>query len=252
VKPLPVRAAYVKAQTPPQISKSADKLICTSGAYTSGYTLDGVVEEGTTSVFTPTSYIYNLIFNLVIQSSISVTTSKNSASWDLKLAPAGVIVTCAVTASNNSLTATESSFQYTAATSAAVAAQNKSIALAESDYKAALIANSKSYQKALLDNRTKWRAGIAKSRTTYYAELERIKKLGATKSKSALTATALKNLTTLQNKLNSDYKASTPASGKVRDLANKAALNTKNAAIAKANSNYDSAIESLGYGVLIP
>ena len=252
VKPLPVRAAYVKAQTPPQISKSADKLICTSGTYTSGYTLDGVLEQGTTSVFTPTSYIYNLLFNLVAQSSISVTTSKNSASWDLKLAPAGVIVTCAVTASNNTLTATESSFQYTAATSAAVAAQNKSIALAESDYKAALVTNSKSYQKALLDNRTKWRAGIAKSRATYYAELERIKKLGSTKSRSALTATALKNLTTLQNKLNSDYKASGPASAKVRDLANKAALNTKNAAIAKANSNYDSAIESLGYGVLIP
>jgi hypothetical protein len=250
--PPPPPVAFLMAQVSPQITKSANTLACTSGTYSSGYTVDGVIQKGTISSFTPGSYTYNLLFNSVAQSSISVTTAKNSASWDLKLAPAGVIVTCSVTVSNDSATVTVSSFQYTAATTAAVAAQNESISLAEIDYKAAQFANSRSYQKALLDNRTIWRDGIAKSRATYYAELERIKKLSATKSRSALTATALENLAMLQNKLNSDYKVSGSASGKVRDLANKAALDAKYAAIAKANSNYYSAIESLGYGVLIP
>ena len=246
---VPVRAAYVMTQIAPQISKSADKLICTSGTYSSGFTLDGVVEPGSTSVFTPTSYIYNLLFNLVIQSPLSVTTAKNSASWDLKVAPVGVLVTCTVTATNTSSTVTESSFQNTAATSAAVAAQNKSIAQAESDYKAALVKNSKNYQKALIDNRTKWRADTAKSRAEYNAELARIKKLGTTKSRSAQTSAALKKLDAANKKLTADYKASGPASIKARELADKAALDAKNAAIAKANSNYSSVIESLGFAV---
>ena len=246
---VPVRAAYVATQIAPQISKSADKLICTSGTYSSGFTLDGVVEPGSTSVFTPTSYIYNLLFNLVIQSPLSVTTAKTSASWDLKVAPAGVLVTCTVTVTNTSSTVTESSFQNTAATSAAVAAQNKSIAQAESDYKAALVKNSKNYQKALIDNRTKWRADTAKSRAEYNAELARIKKLGATKSRSALTSAALQKLDATNKKLTADYKASGPASIKARELADKAALDAKNAAIAKANSNYSSVIESLGFAV---
>jgi uncharacterized repeat protein (TIGR02543 family) len=246
---VPVRATYVKTQIAPQISKSADKLICTSGTYLSGITLDGVIQEGATSVFTPTSYIYNLLFNLVIQSPLSVTTTKNSASWDLKLAPAGVLVTCAVTVTNNASTVTEYSFQNTAATSAAVTAQNKSIAQAESDYKAALVTNSKNYQKALIDNRTKWRADTAKSRAEYNAELARIKKLGATKSRSALTSAALKKLDAANKKLTADYKASGPASIKARELADKAALDAKNAAIAKANANYGIAIESLGFAV---
>jgi hypothetical protein len=246
---VPVRATFVKTQIAPQISKSADKIICTSGTYLSGITLDGVIQEGATSVFTPTSYIYNLLFNLVIQSPLSVSTTKNSASWDLKLAPAGVLVTCAVTITHISSTVTESSFQNTAATSTAIAAQNKSIAQAESDYKAALVRNSKNYQQALIDNRTKWRADTAKSQAAYSAELARIKKLGATKTRSALTSAALKNLDATKKKLTADYKASGPASIKARELADKAALDAKNAAIAKANANYGIAIESLGYAV---
>jgi hypothetical protein len=246
---VPVRATFVKTQIAPQISKSADKLICTSGTYLSGITLDGVIQEGATSVFTPTSYIYNLLFNLVIQSPLSVSTTKNSASWDLKLAPAGVLVTCAVTITHISSTVTESSFQNTAATSTAIAAQNKSIAQAESDYKAALVRNSKNYQQALIDNRTKWRADTAKSQAAYSAELARIKKLGATKTRSSLTSAALKNLDATKKKLTADYKASGPASIKARELADKAALDAKNAAIAKANANYGIAIESLGFAV---
>jgi uncharacterized repeat protein (TIGR02543 family) len=252
VTPVAVRAVFVKAQIPPQIRKSADKFICTPGTYFSGYTLDGVIEQGTTSVFTPVSYIYNLLFNQVVQRSISVTTTKSSASWDLNLAPAGSLVTCSVTATDNSKTVTESSFQNTAATSAALAAQKQSISSAEAGYKVAVSAHSKSYQKALVDNRTKWRADIAKNKATYDAELARIKKLTASKSKTALTSAALKTYMATQKKITADYKASGPTALTVRDLANKAALDTKNTAIAKANSTYSSLIESIGFGVLVP
>jgi hypothetical protein len=252
VVPAPIRAAFVKAQVPPQITKSADKFVCTPGTYSSGYTLDGVIEQGTTSVFTPVSYIYNILFNLVVQSSISVTTSKNSATWDQSLAPAGSLVTCSVTVTNNSLTATESSVQNTAATSAALAAQKQSITTAEAEYKTAQDANAKSYQKALVDNRANWRADIAKNKATYDAERDRIKKMAASKAKNALTSAALKKYTAAQKKITADYRASGPAAAKARDLANKSALDVKNAAIAKANSTYASLIESSGFGVLVP
>jgi uncharacterized repeat protein (TIGR02543 family) len=252
VVPAPIRAAFVKAQVPPQITKSADKFVCTPGTYSSGYTLDGVIEQGTTSVFTPVSYIYNLLFNLVVQSSISVTTTKNSATWDQSLAPAGALVTCSVTVNGNSLTTTESSIQNTAATSAALAAQKQSITTAEAEYKAAQDANAKSYQKALVDNRANWRADIAKNKATYDAELARIKKLSASKSKTALTSAALKTYVATQKKITADYKDSGPAAMKARDLASKTALDTRNAAVAKANSVYGSFIESIGSGVLVP
>ena len=161
-------------------------------------------------------------------------------------------MTCSVTVTNNSASATESSIQNTAATSAALAAQKQSITTADTEYKAALDANAKSYQKALVDNRTNWRADIAKNKATYDAERDRIKKMAASKAKNALTSAALKKYTTAQKKITADYKASGPTSVLARDLANKSALDAKNAAIAKANSAYASWIESVGYGVLIP
>jgi hypothetical protein len=237
---------------PPQIRKTADKFICTPGTYNIGFTLDGVIEQGTTSVFTPANYIYNLLFNQIIQRSLSVTTTKSEASWDLKLAPAGTLVTCSVNATGNSLTVTESSIQNSTATNAALVAQKQSISSAEAEYKAALSANAKNYQKVLVDNRTKWRADIAKNKATYDAELARIKKLSASKSKTALTSAALKTYMATQKKITADYKESGPAAMKARDLASKVALDTRNAAVAKANSVYGSFIESIGSGVLVP
>jgi uncharacterized repeat protein (TIGR02543 family) len=250
--PVAVRAVFVKAQVPPQIRKTVDKFICTPGTYNTGFTLDGVIEQGTTSVFTPVSYIYNLLFDQIIQRSLSVTTTKSEASWDLKLAPAGSLVTCSVTVTGNSLTVTESSIQNTVAANAALMTQKRSITTAEAEYKAALSANAKSYQKALVDNRAKWRADVAKNKATYDAEVARIKKLTATKSKTTLTAAALKTYLANQKTINADYKASGPAAMKARDLASKAALDTRNAAVAKANSVYGSFIESIGSGVLVP
>jgi hypothetical protein len=252
VAPVAVRAVFVKAQVPPQIRKTVDKFICTPGTYNTGFTLDGVIEQGTTSVFTPVNYIYNLLFNQIIQRSLSVTTTKSEASWDLKLAPAGTLVSCSVTVTGNSLTVTESSIQNTTATNAALVAQKQSISSAEAEYKAALSANAKNYQKVLVDNRTKWRADIAKNKVTYDAELARIKKLSASKSKTALASAALKTYMATQKKITADYKDSGPAAMKARDLASKVALDTRNAAVAKANSVYGSFIESIGSGVLVP
>jgi uncharacterized repeat protein (TIGR02543 family) len=252
VAPVPVRAVFVKAQVPPQIRKTVDKFICTPGTYNTGFTLDGVIEQGTTSVFTPVSYIYNLLFNQIIQRSLSVATTKSEASWDLKLAPAGTLVTCSVTATGNSLTVTESSIQNTTATNAALVAQKQSISSAEADYKAALSAIAKNYQKVLVDNRANWRADIAKNKATYDAEVLRIKNMGASKSKTALSSAALKTYIATQKKITAEYKESGPAAVKARDLSSKAALDTRNAAVAKANSVYGSFIESIGSGVLVP
>jgi hypothetical protein len=55
-----------------------------------------------------------------------------------------------------------------------------------------------------------------------------------------------------QKKITADYKDSGPAAMKARDLASKTALDTRNAAVAKANSVYGSFIESIGSGVLVP
>jgi CRISPR/Cas system-associated protein Csx1 len=93
---------------------------------------------------------------------------------------------------NNSLTVTESSFQNTAATSAALAAQKQSIPQLRADTRRSKC-KLKELSKSTVDNRTKWRADIAKNKATYDAELARIKKWTASKSKTALTSAALKN-----------------------------------------------------------
>jgi hypothetical protein len=211
-----------------------------------------VIEQGTTSVLTPASFIYNLLFNQIVQRSVSVTSSKSSASWDQITAPAGTLVSCSVTFTNNSLSFTENSFQNTTESAAALFTQRKSITRAETELKAAQLANSKSYQKALVDNRAKWRADIAKNKATYDAELARIKKMAASKTKTALASAALKTYIATQKKITPDYKASGPAAASARDGANKAALDAKNAVIAQANFTYGNFLESKGYGLLIP
>ena len=65
-------------------------------------------------------------------------------------------------------------------------------------------------------------------------------------------STALKVMIAAQKKSAADYRASKPALAATRDAANKAALDSKNTAIAKANATYGTFIESIGYGVLIP
>jgi hypothetical protein len=251
VPPTPV--PYLKTLTAPQIRKSGNKLMCTSGTYNAGYTLDGVIQGSDTTLFTPTSYIFNLLFDLVIQNRFMMTTPINSASWDLSTAPAGVVVTCSVTVTGNSLTVIESSARQSAATDTALTNQAQSITAAQKTYKDALSANSKSYQKALVDNRAAWRKNVENTRATYFAELNRINSLTTSRQdSSALISKALKTYLAAQKKVQADYKTTGPAALAARDLANKAALETKTAAIGKANSVFGAFIESIGHGVLIP
>jgi hypothetical protein len=250
VPPTPV--PYLKTLTNPQIHLVGDKFVCTAGTYNAGYTLDGVIQGSATALYTPASYTFNLLFNQVAQNPLAVTAAKNSASWSTSSAPAGALVSCSVTVTANSLKNTDSSTANPASVSAALTTQSQSAYAAESAYNAAVSANSKSYQKALVDNRATWRANVDKVRTAYFAELTRINGLPYSKANSDLKSAALKTYLAAQKKTAVDYKASGPAALIVRDLANKAALDTKTAAIVKANSVYGAFIESIGYGVLIP
>jgi hypothetical protein len=226
--------------------------MCTSGTYNADYTLAGVVQGNETALYTPTNYIFNLLFNLVVQNSLVLKTSLNFATWDASVAPSGSLVSCSVTVNANSLTNTDVSTANSTSVSAALTTHSQSAAAAENAYNAAISANAKSYQKALVDNRATWRANVEKVRAAYLAELNRINGLPASKANSALKSAALKRYVVAQKKTAVDYKASGPAALALRDLANKAALDIKETAIVKANSVYGAFIESIGYGVLIP
>jgi len=250
VAPTPV--PYLKTLTKPKLNLKDGKLICTPGTYNAGYTLDGVVQGSGTTLFTPSSFIYNLLINGITQTSLVVTSSTTSASWNIPASVSGALITCSVTVSANGVTNTDKSSDNATSSSSALSTQTTAISTANAAYAAAVSANEKAYQKALVDNRAKWRSDIEKIRTDYYAERDRIKSLPYTKATRALTSAALKAYTAAQKKSAADYKASQPAAATARDTANKAALDAKTAAIAKANATYGTFIESIGYGVLIP
>ena len=250
VAPTPV--PYLKTLTTPKLNLKDGKLICTPGTYNAGYTLNGVTQGSTIALFTPSSFTYNLLINGIAQTSLAVTSSNTSNSWNIPASAAGALITCSVTVSANGVSNTDKSSDNANSSSSALSTQTTAIATANAAYAAAVSANEKAYQKALVDNRAKWRSDIEKIRTDYYAERDRIKSLPSTKTTRAQASAALKAYTAAQKKSAADYKASQPAAATARDAANKAALDGKNAAIAKANAAYGTAIESIGYGVLIP
>ena len=250
VAPTPV--PYLKTLTTPKLNLKDDKLICTPGTYNAGYTLDGVVQGSTTVLFTPNTFTYNILINGIAQASLAVTSSSTTQSWSMPTGSTGALITCSVTVTANGLTNTDKSGDNTSGVSSALTTQSAAIATANANYAAALNANSKAYQKALVDNRAKWRSDVEKIRTDYYAERDRIKSLPSTRATRALASVALKAYTSAQKKSAVDYKASQPAAATARDAANRAALDAKTEAIAKANATYGTFIESIGYGVLIP
>ncbi|MEI6552856.1 MAG: hypothetical protein WCN84_06505 [Actinomycetes bacterium] len=236
VAPTPV--PYLKTLTKPKLNLKDGKLICTPGTYNAGYTLDGVIQGSGTTLFTPSSFTYNLLINGITQTSLVVTSSTTSASWNIPASAAGALITCSVTVSANGVTNTDKSSDNATSSSSALSTQTTAIATANAAYAAAVSANEKAYQKALVDNRAKWRSDTEKIRTDYYSERDRIKSLPYTKATRALTSAALKAYTAAQKKSAADYKASQPAALTAKDAANKAALDAKNAAIAKANATY--------------
>jgi Skp family chaperone for outer membrane proteins len=250
VAPTPV--PYLKTLTTPKLNLKDGKLICTPGKYNAGYTFNSVTQGSTTTLFTPSSFTFNFLVNEITQTTLTVTTALSNASWNLPTTPSGAIISCSVTVSANGVTNTDKSTDNTSAVSSALSTQALAIAKANIDYSMSQSTNSKAYQKELVDNRAKWRSDIEKIRTDYYTERDRIKSLPSTRATRAQASAALKTYTTAQKKSAEDYRASKPAAAAARDAANKAALDAKNKAIAKANATYGTFIESIGYGVLIP
>lgn len=253
VAPTPV--PYLKTLTTPKLNLKDGKLICTPGTYNAGYTLDGIV-QGSTALFTPSSFIYNLLVNGIVQTALTVTSSITSNSWNMPEPTSGSLITCAVTVAANDVTKTDKSTDNTEAVSSALSAQTTATSAAEAAYQAAKSANSKAYQKALVDNRAQWRKEITAIRANYYLILERLntqaKTAGNTRKIIADKSTALKIMIAAQKKSAADYKASQPTALAAKDAADKAALDTKTSAIAKASATYGTFIESIGYGVLVP
>jgi hypothetical protein len=254
VAPTPV--PYLKTTTTPKINLKDGKLVCTPGTYNAGYTLDGVVQGSATALFTPSTFTYNLLINGITQISLSVTSPAATATWTLSTSTSGSLLSCSVTVSANGVTNTDKSTDNTSALSSATSTLTTDNANADAAYTMAQSANAKAYQKALVDNRANWRTEIAAIRTNYFDTVARINaqpKSAATNKKMITDkSTALKVYIAAQKKSAADYKASQPAAAAARDTANKAALDAKTAAIAKANATYGTFIESIGYGVLIP
>jgi hypothetical protein len=253
---VPTPVFYLKTLTTPKLNLKDGKLICMPGTFNAGYTLDGVVQGSETTLFTPASFAYNLLVDGITQTSLAVTSSNTSNSWNLPTTPSGAIISCSVTISANGVTNTDKSTDNTSAVSSALSTQALAIAKANTEYSMSQTAISKAYQKALDDNRANWRTEIAAIRTNYYNTLAQIdaqpKSTASNKKMIADKSTALKVMIAAQKKSAADYKASQPAAAAARDADNKAALDARTAAIAKANAAYGNFIESIGYGVLIP
>jgi hypothetical protein len=250
VAPTPV--PYLRTITTPKINLKDGNLICAPGTYNAGYTLNGITQGSATTLFIPSSFIYNLLVNGVAQTSLTVTSSTPTNSWNMPVSTSGSLITCSVTVTANGVTKTDRSSDNSSAVSPALSAQAIATSSAEAAYAAAKSDNSKAYPKALVDNRAKWRAEIAAIRANYYQVLARINAESSSKKMISDKSTALKIMIAAQRKSTADYKASKPAALAAKDAADKAALDTKMEAIAKANALYGTFIESIGYGVLAP
>jgi hypothetical protein len=227
------------------------KAMCTRGTYNAGYTLDGIIQGSSTALFSPSSYVYNLLINGVTQTSLVVTTTDTSVLWDLAGASSGSIHTCSVTVNSNSITITGKSTDNSSGVIAALLFQTRVITEADVTYKAKVKANTKAYPKALVDNRKQWIKEIAAIRANFYVTLDRIKAKGGSKMIIDVT-TAYNVMVAAKAKSDSAYSASKPTAIAARNSANKAALDAKTAAIAKANATYGAFLESIGYGILVP
>lgn len=248
----PTPIPYLRALTTPKLNLKDGKLLCTPGTYNAGYTLNGVIQGSSTELFSPSTYTYNLLIDGVAQTSLALTSSITSNLWDMPISTSGTLITCSVTVTANGVTKTDRSSDNSSAVSSAFSTQAIATSAAEAAYVAAKSANSRAYPKALVDNRAKWRAEIAAIRANYYQVLARINAESSSRKMISDKSTALKIMITAQRKSAADYKASKPAALAAKDAADKAALDAKKEAIAKANLVYATFIESIGYGVLIP
>ena len=247
----PTPIPFLKIVTNPKMNLVDGKFVCSAGTYQFGYTVSGVVDQSSVFLATPSNFTYTLVINGIAQGSSSVSSPNKTYSWSLTQAGSGSIVTCAVSATFNSLTIVGTSTDNVSGLPAAQSTQNRGIAISQDTYNSAIRANSKAYQKALMDNRATWRKQIGAISANYYDTLNRIKTNGGSKMVTD-TKNALMAKISAQDMANSDYAAKKQASAVARDSANKSALAANVASIAKAKAIYGTYIESIGHGVLIP
>ena len=247
----PTPIPFLKIVTNPKMNLVDGKFVCSAGTYQFGYTVSGVVDQSSVFLATPSNFTYTLVINGIAQGSSSVSSPNKTYSWSLTQAGSGSIVTCAVSATFNSLTIVGTSTDNVSGLPAAQSTQNRGIAISQDTYNSAIRANSKAYQKALMDNRATWRKQIGAISANYYDTLNLIKTNGGSKMVTD-TKNALMAKISAQDMANSDYAAKKQASAVARDSANKSALAANVASIAKAKAIYGTYIESIGHGVLIP
>lgn len=247
----PILVPYLVSTSASQIHVKNGKLLCTPGTYHAGYAFLGDTPTIGSNIYKPSNLTYKLFVDGQQQNSLPSNSSTFSAEWNLSDISIPGTVTCSVTVSLNSLMIEDKSTDNTHGLISSIANQREDLFRANDEYLDALSDNSKAYQKALVDNRGTWRKEITAIRSNFYDTLIRIKSSGESKM-IADTSTALKTMITAQRKSAADYAESKPAAIANKDAANKAAIDAKNVAIAKANAAYGAFIESIGYGVLIP
>jgi len=227
-------------------------LICTAGNYRAGIADRGNIPTDGKDVYKPSNLTYNLLINGQSQKSLTINSSESSSSWELSKISSQGVATCSVAVTWNSLTVEDASTGNREGLHSAQSRQREDLVKASTAYFAALSGNFETYQKALLDNRALWRKQIESIRASYYEAITGNTASNGTKEIILDKLTVLQSMITAQKKSAADYRASQPAALAAKDAANQAALDAKNAAIAKANASHGSFIESIGYGVLIP
>jgi len=249
---VPILMPYLVPTSAPQIHLKDEKLICTAGNYRAGIADRGNFPTDGKDVYKPSNLTYNLLINGQSQKSLTINSNESSSSWDLSKISSQAVVTCSVAVTWNSLTVEDASTGNREGLHSAQKGQREDLVKASTAYFAALSGNFETYQKALLDNRALWRKQIESIRANYRDAIAGNAASNGSQKLISEKSTTLQLMITAQRKSASDYKESGPAALAAKDAANQAALDAKNAAIAKANASYGTFIESIGYGVLIP
>lgn len=236
----------------PQIHFKDKKLICTSGKYRAGISSFGNIPTDGKDAYKPSNLTYNIFVNGQSQRTLTINSGENSASWALSKISSQGVATCSVAVTWNSLTIEDSSTGNISGLKSAKSRESEEVIRANTEYSALLTQNFEKYQKSLVDNRVAWREQVASIRANYYGSLARVTESnGAAKSITTKSMT-LKEMIIAQRKSAADFRANQPIALASKDAANKAGLDAREAAIAKANATYGVFIESIGYGVLIP
>jgi hypothetical protein len=259
----PEAVQFLTTLTPPKLLFSDGNLLCMAGEYRSGYIIDGVTQGDANAKYKPGTYVFNLILDGVTQTSLAKTVKGfNGAGWDQETtAPSGTMATCSVTVTVNHLTnidkSSDKSDENSSAVSAAKATLATATAAAESAYELAKSQNAKD-----LADQLRWVSfirsqGTWTTRLNYFyqnQDLDRDYARGRISSQNYFAARAVLRQQEADEIRNWPIFLDSLVEGALveRDAANKAALEAKTAAIAKANTAYGAEIQSTGYGVLTP